>query len=164
MEDRKGEHPLGDLGQMVCLGVFAVVWAADTFVFHWSTFLAADVPQVVRIGILAVALVLAAILVLGAHRVVTGEERPDHVVDSGPFHYVRHPLYLAAILAYLGTAISSMSLLSLALVVPIFVFYNYIASYEERVLENRFGAAYRDYEAKTGKWVPGLGRVRASGA
>jgi protein-S-isoprenylcysteine O-methyltransferase Ste14 len=114
--------------------------------------------------ILGLALVLAAVLVFGSHRVVTGEERPDHVIDTGPFRYVRHPLYLAALLAYIGAAVSSASLLSLALLVPVFVFYDYIARYEERVLEVRFGAAYRDYEARTGRWLPGVSRRPAGAA
>jgi protein-S-isoprenylcysteine O-methyltransferase Ste14 len=164
MEDRKGEHPLGDLGQLVCLATFVVVWVADSFIFHWSTFLANAIPIAVRMAFLGAALLLAAILLRGAHRVVTGEQRPDHVIDTGPFRHVRHPLYLATLLTYLGTAVASLSLLSLALLLPIFVFYDYIARYEERLLEVRFGDAYRDYEARTGKWIPGIARLRATGA
>jgi protein-S-isoprenylcysteine O-methyltransferase Ste14 len=58
-------------------------------------------------------------------------------------------LYLAALLGYVGTAISSLSLISFAL---------YIASYEEKLLEARFGEAYREYVRRTGKWLPRVGR------
>jgi protein-S-isoprenylcysteine O-methyltransferase Ste14 len=160
VKDKKGEHPFGDLGQLVCAGVFAVVWAADSFFFHWSTFLARAVPNALRMSVLGVALLFTFALLWTAHPVITGEKRPDHVIDTGPFRHVRHPLYLAALLAYIGTAMSSMSLLSLALLVPIFLFYDYIAAFEERVLETKFGDTYRDYEAKTGKWLPT--RVRKS--
>ena len=163
MEEKKGEHSLGDRGQLACLAVFAVIWVADSFVFHWSTAMALAVPNWARMTFLAVMLLLVAYLILGAHRVVTGEQRPDHVIDTGPFRFVRHPLYLAALLAYLGTAVSSLSLLCLALLVPIFLFYDYIATYEERLLEGKFGHAYRDYEARTGKWIPGIGRVPLAG-
>ncbi len=47
-----------------------------------------------------------------------------------------------------------MSLFSLALLIPVFIFYNYIATYEEKLLEEKFGAAYRDYKKRTGKWLP----------
>jgi len=43
------------------------------------------------------------------------------------------------------------------LLVGIFVFYNYIAGYEEKLLEMRFGDQFRDYRRRTGKWFP---RVR----
>jgi len=164
MEDRKGEHPLGDLGQLVCAAVFITVWAADTFFFHWSTFLKSSVPNSVRMMLLGMCLLLTFILVWTSHHVVTGQQRPEHVIDTGPFHYVRHPVYLGALFAYLGTALSSLSLISLALIVPVFLFYDYIASYEERVMEAKFGDAYRDYETRTGKWIPGVGRMAAAGA
>ena len=42
--------------------------------------------------------------------------------------------------------------------VVIFIFYNHIAGYEEKLLEDRFQAAYRNYKKRTGKWVPLIGR------
>jgi protein-S-isoprenylcysteine O-methyltransferase Ste14 len=53
-----------------------------------------------------------------------------------------------------------MSLFSLVLLVGIFIFHNYIASYEEKLLEGRFGEEYRSYKKKTGKWVPRIGKER----
>jgi protein-S-isoprenylcysteine O-methyltransferase Ste14 len=158
MQERKGEHPWGDRGQLLLLAIFLVVWVSDTFVFHWSTFLAAQVPQGIRMTLLALALLVTFLLIRTGHVVISGKERPNYVVDTGAFHFVRHPLYLAALSAYLGTALSSLSLLSLALLIPIFLFYNYIASYEERLLEAKLGQPYYSYEARTGKWLPFVGR------
>ncbi len=154
MTEKKGEHPFGDTGQLLLAGLFLLIWASDTFVLRWSTFLATYVPQFIRMGLLALALVIVAILVSQSHHVVTGEQRPNYVVDTGPFRYVRHPLYLAALLTYLGIAISSFSLISFLLLIPIFIFYDYIAGYEEKLLDLRFGEAYRLYEQRTGKWWP----------
>ena len=95
-----------------------------------------------------------------SHVVVSQKQRPDSVVTSGAFRYVRHPLYLASILTYLGLTVSTVSLFSLVLLVGIFIFYNYIASYEERLLDARFGEAYREYKTITGKWVPKIGKNR----
>jgi protein-S-isoprenylcysteine O-methyltransferase Ste14 len=158
MKERRGEHPFGDILQLAFVALFLVVWVGDSFFLHWSTFLSDWVPHPVRMAILVLAVLSALILLWTAHPVITGKERPDHVVDTGPFRYVRHPLYLAALLGYGGTAISSLSLLSLALLIPIFVFYNYIASYEEKLLEARFGEAYGEYGRRTGKWLPRVAR------
>jgi protein-S-isoprenylcysteine O-methyltransferase Ste14 len=76
------------------------------------------------------------------------------VVSSGAFRYVRHPLYLASLLTYLGLTLSTMSIGSFILLVGIFGFHNYIASYEEKWLEIRFGEEYRTYKENTGKWFP----------
>jgi len=89
-----------------------------------------------------------------AHVAVSHEQRPNGVVATGAFRYVRHPLYLASLLTYLGLTVSTLSLFSLALCVGIFLFHNYIASYEEELLEARFGEEYGKYKQRTGKWVP----------
>jgi len=159
MKERRGEHPFGDAGQLILAVIYLVVWGCDTFVFHWSTFLKAGVPEWIRDTLMALAAFGAVALFVGGRTVISGA-RPDHVVDSGPFHFVRHPLYLAALLGYFAFAVSSLSLIALALIIPVFFFYDFIAGYEQKLLEEKFGDAYRDYEARTGKWLPGLGRGR----
>jgi protein-S-isoprenylcysteine O-methyltransferase Ste14 len=44
------------------------------------------------------------------------------------------------------------------LLLAIIIFYNYIASYEERLLEIKFAEEYNEYKKKTGKWLPSIGR------
>jgi protein-S-isoprenylcysteine O-methyltransferase Ste14 len=100
----------------------------------------------------------AALLFRSGHVVVSHEHRPTDVVSTGAFRYVRHPLYLGCILFYLGLAVSTVSLFSFALLVLIFVFYNYIAGYEEELLVQRFGERYSSYKKSTGKWAPRIGR------
>lgn len=154
MKEENGEHPFGDTGQLILLLLFLVVWAGDSFFLRKSTFLSDYVPLYIRLVILAVATVAAACLFKSGHVVVSHERRPTGVVSTGAFHYLRHPLYFGSILVYLGLTVSTASLFSLALLVVIFAFYNYIASYEEKLLETSLGEAYREYKRKTGKWVP----------
>lgn len=158
MKERKGEHPFGDAGQLILLGLFLVVWAGDSFFLHKSTFVSDYVPLFIRLVILALALITGVYLSMSGHVVVAHGERPNSVVSTGAFRYVRHPLYLAAILFYLGLTASTASLFSLALLVVIFLFYNYIAGYEERLMEIKFGEDYVSYKNRTGKWVPMVGR------
>ena len=40
------------------------------------------------------------------------------------------------------------------------LFYNYIAGYEEKLLEIKLGKAYITYKENTGKWMPRLGKRR----
>lgn len=56
----------------------------------------------------------------------------------------------------MAIAISTLSLVSLAVGIGIFVFYDFIASYEERRLLEMFGPEYRDYQGRVPKWVPRL--------
>ena len=157
LKEKNGEHPWGDAGQLILLGAFLVVWVADSFLLHWSNGLSVHVPLYVRIPILCAALVLGFYLFRSGHVVVSHDHRPTGVVSDGAFRFVRHPLYLASILVYAGMTISTVSLLALGVLLVGFVFYNYIAGYEERLLESRLGEDYRAYKARTGKWVPRIG-------
>ena len=158
MKEKNGEHPFSDAGQLISCVLFLVVLVADSFFLCISTFLSDYVPLYIRLVILGLTLVAAIYLFRSGHVVVSHEQRPESVVSTGAFRYVRHPLYLASILTYLGLSISTASLLSLGLLVGIFIFHNYIASYEEALLVDRFGDDYKRYKEVTGKWVPRIGR------
>jgi len=160
MKVKNGEHPCGDIGQLILLGVFLAVWVGDSFFLHKSTFMSAYVPLYVRLVILGLTLMAAMYLFRTGHVVVSHKQRHNCVVSTGVFRYVRHPLYLASILTYFGLMVSTLSLLSLALFVGIFVFYNFIANYEEKLLEAKFGEEYKKYKRITGKWMPRIGKDR----
>ena len=158
IKEKNGEHPLGDAAQLILFGLFLVSWILDSFVLRRSTFLTEYIPPVLRLIILGLALAVAGYLFKSGHVVVSGEKRPTTVVTSGAFRYVRHPLYLGSMLIYLGMTVSTASLFCLALLVVIALFYNYIAGYEEKLLEVKMGEAYVDYKEKTGKWMPHFGK------
>ena len=158
MKEKNGEHPLGDAAQLSLFGLFLVIWILDSFVLRRSTFLTEYIPLVLRLIILGLALMAAAYLFKSGHVVVSGEQRPTTVVSSGAFRYVRHPLYLGSMLIYFGMSVSTMSLFCFALLAVIFLFYNYLAGYEEKLLEVKMGEAYVEYEKKTGKWMPHFGK------
>ncbi len=158
MKEKNGEHPFGDSGQLILLVLFLLIWVVDSFLLRISTFLSDYISLYIRLVILGLLLVTAAYLIRSGHVVVKHEQRPSGVVSTGAFRYVRHPLYLGSIMFYLGLTVSTASLFSLVLVVLIFFFYNYIAKYEEKLLENQFNEEYRDYKKRTGKWVPMIGR------
>jgi len=154
MKQKNGEHPFGDAGQLILLGVFLAVWAGDSFFLRYSTFLSDSVPRYIRLVVMGIAFAAALYLSFTGHAAVSHERRFTGVITTGAFRHVRHPLYLASMLIYIGLAVSTASLLSLALLLPIFAFYNHIASHEERLMETKFGDEYRVYKVKTGKWVP----------
>lgn len=160
MKAREGEHPFGDTGQMIALGVFAIVWIADSFFLRLSTFLSDSIPLAIRLIVLAATFVVAVLLFRSGHRVVSHERHPGRVISTGAFRYVRHPLYLASMLSYLGLSVSTASLFSIAVTAGIFLLYNSITAYEERWMESRYGDEYAHYRARTGKWLP---RIRRTG-
>jgi protein-S-isoprenylcysteine O-methyltransferase Ste14 len=156
MKEKNGEHPFGDAGQLIAVPLFLTVWVLDSFVIKRTVFLAAHVPLAARLAVLAACFVVGMYLYRSGHVVVSHDRKPDGLVTRGAFRYVRHPLYLASILVYLGVAVSTLSILALAMFVVIVLFYDFLATYEEELLVARFGEEYRAYMARTGKWLPGL--------
>jgi len=154
---RHGEHPYGDLGQIIILLVFLVIWILDSFVFRYSTFLSPQVSIYLRLIFAGLILVSAIYLVRSGHRAISNEVLSSpRLLTDGAFSRVRHPLYLAALLFYIFLIALTFSMISLFVFVGIFFFYNYIAAYEENFLEKKFGQEYRDYRKNVPKWFPRL--------
>ena len=158
MKEKNGEHPLGDAGQLILFNLFLVIWILDSFILHHSTFLADSIPLLIRLIILGVAFAAAVYLFKSGHVVASGDQRATEVVSTGAFRYVRHPLYLGSILIYFGMTVSTASLFCLTLLVLIALFYNYIATYEEKLLEVKWGQDYIAYKKKTAKWIPNFSK------
>jgi protein-S-isoprenylcysteine O-methyltransferase len=80
-----------------------------------------------------------------------------HVVDTGPYRYVRHPSYSGSILEFVGLAIGYANWLSLLLIVlPVVAMLRWRISIEERALSGALGERYRAYMARTKRLIPGL--------
>ncbi|HEX9935338.1 MAG TPA: methyltransferase, partial [bacterium] len=99
----------------------------------------------------------AFVLFISGHAAVAHPQRPQNVIRTGAFRFVRHPLYLSSLLAYLGLVLSTASLFSAALLLVLFLFTDRIAGYEEKIMEAKFGQAYSEYKKRTGKWFPRTG-------
>jgi len=161
MKEKNGEHPFGDAGQMILFVLFMIIWVADSFWLEISTFPAASIPLFIRVIIAVAVLIIALMLAKSGHVVAGKHNDPGSVVSTSAFGYVRHPLYLGSILFYVCLTVFTASLLSLGVLVLIFVFYDYIARYEEKLLVSRYGDEYSRYKRNTGKWVPKVGKVRS---
>jgi protein-S-isoprenylcysteine O-methyltransferase Ste14 len=81
---------------------------------------------------------------------------------SGPFRFVRHPMYAGGIfLADVGLVLILNSWILLLWPILIYPIWSVLVRKEEKLMESVFGAAYRTYAAHTGRFVPRLFRKRA---
>lgn len=78
------------------------------------------------------------------------------LVTHGPYRWVRHPLYLMGLLAYLGFALLAENWFLAILTVLAFSLLNLRLPKEEARLIERFGDEYRSYMQRTGKFLPRL--------
>jgi protein-S-isoprenylcysteine O-methyltransferase Ste14 len=88
-------------------------------------------------------------------KTVFGEERNElAVIKTGVFSIVRHPIYLGAILLYLGFIIISLSIISLCIWLIIILFYYFISRYEEKLLIDKLGSQYEVYMNEVPMFIP----------
>jgi len=80
---------------------------------------------------------------------------PRLLVVTGPYRYVRNPMYIGAVGALLGAALywASASLLVYALAFA-GCLYIFVVGFEEPVLKRTFGHAYEDYCRNVRRWWP----------
>jgi protein-S-isoprenylcysteine O-methyltransferase Ste14 len=82
-------------------------------------------------------------------------DAPSHVVATGPYRWVRNPIYLAALLIVLGEAwlFLSLALLTYAGSMAV-LFHLFVIGYEEPTLRRRFGGTYLQYQRTVSRWIP----------
>ncbi len=139
----------------------SLVWMINPRWMDWS---AVPIPVWLRwcglvlIGLWGVLLVWT-FRCLGKNLTDTVVTRKEHtLVTSGPYRYVRHPFYLAFILAVVGGSLVAANwFIFLSGLVPT-GFLIARTRIEEEELVERFGDSYRKYMAKTGRYFPRLWR------
>ena len=78
------------------------------------------------------------------------------LVTTGPYRYVRHPLYTNGALAFTALSLVTRSWWFVACVLAAFVLLAIRTRQEEANLEARFGDSWRRYAARTGRFLPRL--------
>jgi protein-S-isoprenylcysteine O-methyltransferase Ste14 len=78
---------------------------------------------------------------------------PRRLVVSGPFRYLRNPIYVGAVAAMAGAAIyfGSWGLAAYAAAIAL-IFHVLVRTYEEPVLRRTFGDEYDGYCAQVPRW------------
>jgi len=81
------------------------------------------------------------------------EKTELELVTSGPYRFVRHPIYSGLLAGLLGTALAT-NLIGLIVVAVLAAYFYYSASVEERNLTATFPTAYPAYRSSTKMLVP----------
>jgi protein-S-isoprenylcysteine O-methyltransferase Ste14 len=86
------------------------------------------------------------------------KEQPE-LVSSGPYTFIRHPIYMGLLLAMLGSALG-VNIFWAVLLIPVGAYFIYSARREEAIMLQLFPEQYAAYMARTGMLVPRLFRKR----
>jgi protein-S-isoprenylcysteine O-methyltransferase Ste14 len=135
--------------------IFWVIWFLDLQIFQISTFLNAYIPLIVRIVLFVSVFTIALIFISKSHKLLfKSHEPPDRVINTGILHYVRNPMYFGILLIYISLICLSISLISIGIFIMVFLIYNWMVNFEERILKESFGQEYEGYQQSVPKWIP----------
>ncbi len=84
----------------------------------------------------------------------------QRLITSGPYRFVRHPLYASYLLQILGWALMTANAAVAAAWLPMAAGLAARIFIEEKMLEKHFGGLYAEYRARTGRIIPRARRVR----
>lgn len=113
------------------------------------------------IGVALMAIGLALVVICMATFVVRGRgtpapfDPPRTFVASGPYRWVRNPMYIGMFVYLVGYALCALSFAALLVALAMLAMAHLFAVLvEEPSLARRFGESYREYRRNTPRWIP----------
>ncbi len=146
------------------MGKRGELWFVIQFILFCAMILApfiqhSDWPLLVRaLGV--VTLACGAIIGVLGYRTLAGSHSPwatpgeaAHLVTTGIYRVIRHPIYAGWILGALGLEVAAASLLGVGVAAAVFVFYDLRSRYEERRLVETH-PDYAAYQRSVKRFIP----------
>lgn len=165
---RTFEHQFGDDAGAGAVAQFSFLVTGSIA----AIFLGFRTPVGLWNGIGALALLAAALALYEWARRTVRERRfhiawsgevPAEVCADGPYRWVRHPFYLAYMIAFLALPVALPKLAALAAFLFNVALYAHAARRDERDLAaSPLAQAYARYKGRTGMFIPGFGVQRPS--
>jgi len=146
---------------LIAFGILAVFYLSPLEYLYFASFQ----PRNVWIEAIGVELVLLGGILFFWVRQTLGKQYSGHVsvkkeqelVQSGPYHIIRHPAYLGYLLMALGLALGYSSFAGLVaillILIPAAIFRILV---EDRLLAENFGAQFDEYARKMKRLIPGI--------
>ena len=142
------------------------LWFAAQFVLFCAILLAPLVGQfdcplwlrVLGLIMLAGGIIIAVLgyrTLGGSHSPWTNPIEGGHLVTTGIYHYMRHPIYTGWVLVALGWAPVFGTLFGVGVATAGFIFYNLKSREEEKWLTEKY-VAFPAYQREVKKFIPGI--------
>jgi len=111
----------------------------------------------VAMGFATLGLIIWMFRNIGTGITPTVATRKEHKLStSGPYHWIRHPLYTFGTLAFISLGLIADSWFIVLLAILAFILLSLRTPSEEAHLIEKFGDEYRQYMKRTGRYLPRL--------
>ena len=105
-------------------------------------------------------IVVGAVLAIFGWRQLHRAVKEERLASGGLYKYMRHPQYTGFFLFLLGSMINWPTLMTMLTLPILWLVYLKLAKSEEQDAIAEFGDQYRNYMSKTGRFLPGIGKVQ----
>jgi protein-S-isoprenylcysteine O-methyltransferase Ste14 len=141
------------------IGIVTIFFGPESDVFDWGPLY--DIPLVAWLGVLVTGaghvFSIWARIHLGKYWSGTVALKHDHkIVDTGPYHLVRHPIYTGLLSSAFGSAMAAGTKEAFFGIAVMIVGYVIKWKREEKIMLEEFGPAYADYMKRTKVIIPYL--------
>lgn len=144
-----GEHPLTDTGQLILFIVFITFLILDIFVFKFSSNIIGTLSWTDTLPLFLLFFITGIYFIFTSHNIIFKKtDQENGIITKGVFNKVRHPMYFGSVLLFFSFVILSYSILSFCIWIVICFFYYFVSRYEEKLLINKFGDKYKEYQKK----------------
>jgi protein-S-isoprenylcysteine O-methyltransferase Ste14 len=149
-----------DLKRIFCVGPLGclmtlILWLGTGALEKIISFPKMNINPTFRTILMVILAIDALYLLFGGVLSLPIKERGKTLVTTGPYKYIRHPLYSAFIYSMTGLlALWFESWFLLFSVVVLALIWSLLVQKEEQYMLDKFGKTYRDYIEKTGQFLP----------
>jgi protein-S-isoprenylcysteine O-methyltransferase Ste14 len=135
--------------------LFITIWILDTSFLKISTIFDVFVPFLLRLILFGLILIIALSFIQVSHKTLfKSHQPPTSLIKKGILGRTRNPMYFGILLIYVACICLSISLVSIAVFFLIFIVYNNMVKFEEKILENLFGDQFLEYKKTVPRWFP----------
>ncbi|MDR2084452.1 MAG: isoprenylcysteine carboxylmethyltransferase family protein [Bacteroidales bacterium] len=149
----------------LCLiAIPAMFLSGNTNIFNSKYYLTLTI---ISISVSFIGEIIRAVTVGTTPKGTSGRNRKEQVAESlntsGIYSIVRHPLYLANYLMWLGLLIFTANIFLIVVVsLLFFIYYERIMFAEEQFLTKKFGKEFTDWASKTPAFIPDFRKFKKS--